>query len=606
MKDIGLGILDRYTVLITIIVLALANSVFGLPLPLDASDATQLILSLVIFTGYLYLARTLVRLPVALFSAVVTARELHPAPSFHLQPFSGLRAWFKDLLEEVAYFFGSWFKILRSLSVYTINFSAPQLEDAVRSKRLERIKQIQWLIHLLAVVDRLSVVLIAALAVYPATRPWAQILGIYGAALLLVLFLLRGNFSALLEDELARDLQKKGQEEKQPPAHEQRREAPTELAVEVQGQQVPRLGIATIKVAACENCGRQSADNQSGKLPRFCSLECQQAWYPTWERDWCIGVGRERQFVEALRKIGYADMTMLQIAVDELKDSITDKSYWALFGMVRDINANSDETWRYERIYIIDEVFEHIVKAKGYSSQLLMSLLLDRDESLVLFVLNFLKKYPHDSLRYHTTNARVLLKHPSWRVRNEAIPLLGRLQCFDDLFAHIGEGEPFETVNILQTFTNQNSRSIRHLLLAQRHPTEHVRRDATEILFNLGKNPEIPSTIERTIECPNEECRTPQSVTHPASSRYHGVKKLGPFNRGKYKVKTRCSRCGAHIGIKLDEKMADLARQYDNQWYADLKSRSSKHIAEQTRADAQPDSGESVAIELIPGTDDYI
>lgn len=610
MKDIGLGILDRYTVLITIIVLALANSAFGLSLPLDTSNATQLILSLVIFTGYLYLARTLVRLPVALFSAIVAVRELHKGPSFYLRSSGGLHPWFKNLLEEVVYFFVSWFIILKFIAVHTINFSAPQLDIAVRSKRLEKIKQNRWVINLLAVFDRLSVVFIATLAMYDVTRPWVQILGVYGAALLLVLFLFRGNFSALLEDELARDMQKAEKDEEQPSTDEESREAPKNQNVEVQGEEVYRLGIATIKVTACENCGRQCADNQSGKLPRFCSLKCQQAWYPTWERDWCIGIGWERQLVEGLREVGYDDKKMLRKAVDELKagifQSYNDKSYWALFGMVRDINAGSDESRRYELVDVINEAFESIIKEKGYSSQLLMLLLLDKDEALVLFALEFLQKYPHDSLRYNNINARVLLKHPSWRVRNGVIPLLGTMQCFDDLFAHIGIGETFETLNVLRNLALKDSPSIYHLLVAQRHPLEYVRRDATEMLFNLGKNPKIPSTIERTIECPNEECRIPLTITHSAYSVFQGVKSINLFNRRKYKVKTRCSRCGTHIGVQLDENNEDLMRLRNEEWFEELKDRYSKNLVEHSSVNSQSVQHESDLFEPIPGRDDYI
>jgi hypothetical protein len=152
------------TLLAIILTLTLAYSGLGRELPLDTSAPLPFAASLMLFAGYLYLARSLVRLP---FALVITLRRARFARRKH-----GL-----DRRESLRDGFVRGFL------------------DARR-----------WTVAPLVSIDRLALVGLTLLA----TTPYLGLFlvrfgGLLGILLLLILYLFRGTFSFLIADSLQAD-----------------------------------------------------------------------------------------------------------------------------------------------------------------------------------------------------------------------------------------------------------------------------------------------------------------------------------------------------------------------------------------------------------------
>ncbi len=153
--------LDLRTLFAILLTLALAYSGLGRDLPLDTAAPVPFVASLILFAGYLYLMRSLVRLP---FALVITVRRTRFARRKH-----GL----------------DWRESLR--------------DGFVRGFLDNR----RWTVPPLASIDRLAVVGLTLLA----TTPYLGLFlvrfgGLLGILLLLILYLFRGTFSFLVVDSL--------------------------------------------------------------------------------------------------------------------------------------------------------------------------------------------------------------------------------------------------------------------------------------------------------------------------------------------------------------------------------------------------------------------
>lgn len=155
---------DLRTVLAVILTLTLASLGLGRELPLDASGLLSLVASLTLFLGYLYLFRTLVRLP---FAVVITLRRTRYARE-----------------------------------QYGLN-QRESLRDGFARGFLDTRR---WSVMPFALIDRLSVFAIASLATTPFLGAFlVRLGGLLGVALMLILYLFRGTFSFLVDDNIRRD-----------------------------------------------------------------------------------------------------------------------------------------------------------------------------------------------------------------------------------------------------------------------------------------------------------------------------------------------------------------------------------------------------------------
>ncbi|MEO8610744.1 MAG: hypothetical protein ABI690_22795 [Chloroflexota bacterium] len=156
--------LDFQTIFATILTFTLAYFGLGRDLPFDTVGIVPLLSSLILFIGYLYLTRSLVRLP---FAVVITIRRTR-----------------------------------RAMQQYGLNRRESLRDGFVRGFLDTR----RWTVAPLNLVDRLTVVGFTLLATIPYLGVFVvRFGGLVGIAVMLMLYLFRGSFSFLLDDSLQRD-----------------------------------------------------------------------------------------------------------------------------------------------------------------------------------------------------------------------------------------------------------------------------------------------------------------------------------------------------------------------------------------------------------------
>ncbi len=99
MTDIGFGLLDRRTVITVLFTLVLMQLLFGLQIPVDIKNVVQLFIDLVVLTGYIYLARTIYRIPVA--AIVATYTTAGAIESFTKDIFNEIKKTWRDTQEQL-------------------------------------------------------------------------------------------------------------------------------------------------------------------------------------------------------------------------------------------------------------------------------------------------------------------------------------------------------------------------------------------------------------------------------------------------------------------------------------------------------------------------
>ena len=157
--------IDLHTLSAVLFIFAFARLGLGRDLPFDTADAITFASQIVLFAAYLYLLRTLVRLPVAL--VITFRRTRHALRQYQLGRMESLR------------------------DGYTRGFLDTR----------------RWTVQPLALIDRVTVCIAALLATLPAGRLLVTLGGIIGIALLLVLYLMRGTFGWLVGDSINTSIQ---------------------------------------------------------------------------------------------------------------------------------------------------------------------------------------------------------------------------------------------------------------------------------------------------------------------------------------------------------------------------------------------------------------
>ncbi len=158
--------IDLHTLAAVVLTLAFARIGLGRVLPFETTDTITLISQVALFASYLYLMRTLVRLP---FALVITVRRTRHA----------LRQYKLSRMESLH-------------DGYTRGFLDTR----------------RWTVQPLSLVDRITVCCVTLLATLPGLGQFlVTIGGLIGIALLLIIYLMRGTFSWLVADHFSTPLQ---------------------------------------------------------------------------------------------------------------------------------------------------------------------------------------------------------------------------------------------------------------------------------------------------------------------------------------------------------------------------------------------------------------
>jgi hypothetical protein len=498
-KDIGLGILDPYTVLIVLVTLALAQVLFGYEIPLDTTNASQLFVSLVMFTGYIYAVKSILRLPVATARAFSANEDIHEgirritlmqmsSRKGHDFNFRGFFQRIKELLWATGWlllqipFFVIWLFLL------IVDFSEDKLFNFNQSPRVRALSENILLQASLNFLDRASIIALTFLAVLPQFQGVITKIGVIGVVFMALVYLVKGNFSALIADWLF---------------HPKEAKKPEETPQTIDDSESHES--ARAKSSKCAICGKTCTPDHSKNLPITCSLVCFQAWANHWEKDWCIGDGDERELIKDLRQNGYEDIELAEDSIEQASEIGTPKALWVLMAILRDCGGRTDtqapEISRIKKAAksgVAQFVKTHNRVSYGVLNECLFSDL----EDIACLSADML--YEHASKDDIDDERRVekLLESENAKIRLAAIKVLEKTNSESTLADQLGKGGTHQDEIILKSFTRMERVGDMGLKHATRHKEGWIRRKAIEYLKNeFDIEVEEPEFADEKIQC---------------------------------------------------------------------------------------------------------
>ena len=480
MKDIGLGILDPYTVVIVLVTLVLANVLFGYQIPIDTTTAPQLFISLVVFTGYIYLARSVVRLPIAAIKSWIITKDRLQKTLLEVRKYYRNDSW---LLR----FFIPVFAIIVAAPIaflmYLTSFAEKDFDEKFPSKKIKSISENGWIQYALGFLDRISVVLITLGAVIPAFQVSARNIGVLGIVFMVGVFFIKGSFVALIEDGLVKIVQKVDEKETQNDKKDSVQESEDYMLLDT--NYYP--GKASEYLSSCEVCGKICAKNEYGRFPRLCSLECRQKWFTSWNHDWCIGDGYDRQMLNSLRSSGYSDYSEQERVIKIFADARRNEAVWALMAIARD----SCRIFHYSNSSNIQEGIIEILKNKIQDMNevtiILNACLIDENTIIANIAAQVLSAHLLFPQLVSINHVKTLLNCKNETSQCLAIELLGKLGKTNELLVHLGKAEDaFVDRAIIDALSSMNPPAIDALKIAEKFRDKHIHIAATEALGKLG------------------------------------------------------------------------------------------------------------------------
>lgn len=181
MKDLGFGLVDQRTVVVVLVTALVSHLLLGFPFPIDTQSVLSLFIDLFLLTGYLYIVRTLIRLPFA------------------------VGIGFKGALLKDRYDFLSYKEHLSE--------SIEKIERTIGWKLYEQTSRLwhfsiafsdqnNWK-GILGFIDRIGLILTTLLITYPPNGTLImRSIGLIGLLAMLLIYVIGGSFSLLVEDAI--------------------------------------------------------------------------------------------------------------------------------------------------------------------------------------------------------------------------------------------------------------------------------------------------------------------------------------------------------------------------------------------------------------------
>lgn len=227
MTDIGFGLIDRRTVIVVLFSMVLSQVLWNNQFPIDTTSVSSIFLGLVFLTGYLYLARSIYRLPVALVLSIIfmpsfSKDTIAPWPQERLRKLkedAGQIRFkrFKEFALRVILYVGVPLVTLLGIPLFVFYFGKAVDQASKEWGNRDSIRE-AVIATVFGALDRIGLVAISALATVASFRPVVIELGIIGLILMLAIFVFRGDFSGLIRDIL---------EKQESDAKEKNRDIPT-------------------------------------------------------------------------------------------------------------------------------------------------------------------------------------------------------------------------------------------------------------------------------------------------------------------------------------------------------------------------------------------
>lgn len=189
MKDLGFGLVEQRTVIVVLMTATLC-SILGLNFPLHTDNILLAFVDLVFLTGYIYIARSIVRFPFAFCIGIWNAikgdgRAFNKRYKRH-EKYS--RGFYVKIKGERRYFVG--------VSIFLVAL----------------IDQDIWT-SFLGFIDRASLIIITVLVTLPTIGQTLMVTGgAIGIVTMLLIYLIGGSFGFIVEDALKKSADQRAEE----------------------------------------------------------------------------------------------------------------------------------------------------------------------------------------------------------------------------------------------------------------------------------------------------------------------------------------------------------------------------------------------------------
>lgn len=251
MTDIGFGLIDRRTVITVLFTMVLAQILFGYQIPIDIKNASNLFIDLTLLTGFLYLARSIYRTPVAFFiSLIIVSLETKELVDNFIKNNKEITdnvfvkatktvlirlflliimpIYFLGRSLFLTFTFGNWIRSDYKNSGNYFYILLAWYHGILDGLRLNE----KALNPIFGLLDRIGVVAIAILATIPQLNILVRTIGAYGLLIMVVIFTLRGDFTSLVKDIIEKK-EVEDEEKKNKPATEIKNEKLSPIYVEI-------------------------------------------------------------------------------------------------------------------------------------------------------------------------------------------------------------------------------------------------------------------------------------------------------------------------------------------------------------------------------------
>lgn len=189
MVDLGFGLLDKRTVIVIVLTMAASHALFGNEFPISGREAVEILSQLIFLTGYFYISRSFLRLPVALLLQVSYLIDDSGRFAYLLFPDkwdTGVRH--KSFIWKLFYILVTSIAVLLRLPFNLVKFGEwLKVEYKVEPE-------------LFQLYDRLSLVGLAFIATLPSMRAQILEIGVAGIAMMVLVFVFRGTFTSFVVD----------------------------------------------------------------------------------------------------------------------------------------------------------------------------------------------------------------------------------------------------------------------------------------------------------------------------------------------------------------------------------------------------------------------
>jgi hypothetical protein len=208
MNDLGFGILDRRTVIVSLLTIVIVNVFFQFALPIRISNAGEFFIDLVLFTGYLYLARSLLRLLIPIIFTLINTPidrvrnftwSQRISEMIEKKNVGKLKIAVYKIVHVLIYSIKSVLFVITIMPIVVL-FNSSDVEAQII--KLESKRETTRRATIIRFVDRIGLIAIVIFATMPNYIATAKKVGAFGLIVMIFIYLLKGDFTFFIRDKI--------------------------------------------------------------------------------------------------------------------------------------------------------------------------------------------------------------------------------------------------------------------------------------------------------------------------------------------------------------------------------------------------------------------